>query len=66
MKRIFIYLLLLSIPIISFADEHLTKDQKKTIECAGIYYANIRIPQAELELDKVVHSFAPKTYLSFN
>ena len=64
MKKIFIYLLLLSIPIISFADEHLTKDQKKTIECAGIYYANSMIPQAELELDKIVHSFAAKKFLS--
>ena len=64
MKKIFIYLLLLSIPIISFADEHLTEDQKKTIECAGIYYANSMIPQAELELDKIVHSFAAKKFLS--
>ena len=39
-------------------------DKKKTIECAGIYYANSMIPQAELELDKIVHSFASKKFLS--
>ena len=39
-------------------------DKKKTIECAGIYYANSMIPQAELELDKIVHSFAAKKFLS--
>ena len=43
----------------------MTEDQKKkTIECAGIYYANSMIPQAELELDKIVHSFAAKKFLS--
>ena len=47
------------------ADGHLTKDQKaKTIECAGIYYANSMIPQGELELEKIVHSFAAKKYLN--
>ena len=65
MKKIFIYLLFLLSPIISYADGHLTEDQKKkTIECAGIYYANSMIPQAELELDKIVHSFAAKKFLS--
>ena len=45
MKKIIIYLLFLFSPIISFADGHLTEDQKKkTIECAGIYYANSMIP----------------------
>ena len=39
-------------------------DKKKIIECAGIYYANSMIPQAELELDKIVHSFAAKKFLS--
>ena len=59
MKKIIIYLLFLFSPIISFADGHLTEDQKKkTIECAGIYYANSMIPQAELELDKIVHSLS--------
>ena len=65
MKKILIYLLLVCIPIVCFADGHLTADQKKkTIECAGIYYANSMIPQAELELDKIVHSFAAKKFLS--
>ena len=40
------------------------EDKSKTIECAGIYYANSMIPQAELELDKIVHSFAAKKFLS--
>ena len=39
-------------------------DKKRTIECAGIYYSNSMIPQAELELDKIVHSFAAKKFLS--
>ena len=65
MKKILIYLLFVCIPIVCFADGHLTEDQKKkTIECAGIYYANSMIPQAELELDKIVHSFAAKKFLS--
>ena len=65
MKKILINLLLISIPTICFADGHLTEDQKKkTIECAGIYYANSMIPQAELELEKITHSFAAKKFLS--
>ena len=65
MRKIFIYLLFLFSPIISYADGYLTEDQKKkTIECAGIYYANSMIPQAELQLDKIVHSFAAKKFLS--
>ena len=39
-------------------------DKKKTIECAGIYYANSMIPQGELELEKIVHSFAAKKFLT--
>ena len=39
-------------------------DKKKTINCTGIYYANSMIPQAELELEKIVHSFAAKKFLS--
>ena len=65
MRKIFIYLLFLFSPLISYADGHLTEDQKKKVtECAGIYYANSMIPQAELELDKIVHSFAAKKFLS--
>ena len=65
MNKIIISLFLLVSSTNTFADGHLTKDQKKkTIECAGIYYANSMIPQAELELDKIVHSFAAKKFLS--
>ena len=65
MKKILCYLVIILSPIVCFADGHLTEDQKKkTIECAGIYYANSMIPQAELELDKIVHSFAAKKFLS--
>ena len=35
-------------------------DKSKTMECTGIYYANSMIPQGELELEKIVHSFAAK------
>jgi len=63
-KIIFTFVFLL-ISSVSFADGYLTEDQKKkTIECAGIYYANSMIPQAELELDKITHSFAAKKFLS--
>jgi hypothetical protein len=49
----------------SFADGHLSKaDKEKTIKCTGIYYANSMIPQGELELEKIVHSFAAKKYLN--
>ena len=40
------------------------KDKSKTMECTGIYYANSMIPQGELELEKIVHSFAAKKYLN--
>ena len=39
-------------------------DKAKTIECTGIYYANSMIPQGELELEKIVHSFAAKKFLN--
>ena len=65
MRKILIFLFLLCNSTFAFADGHLTKDQKnKAVECAGIYYANSMIPQAELELDKIVHSFAAKKFLS--
>ena len=65
MKKIILTLIFTLMSSLSFADGHLTEDQKKkTIECAGIYYANSMIPQAELELDKIVHSFAAKKFLS--
>ena len=65
MRKILIFLFLLCNSTFAFADGHLTEDQKnKAVECAGIYYANSMIPQAELELDKIVHSFAAKKFLS--
>tara|TARA_B100000963_G_scaffold294865_1_gene265626 strand:- start:2 stop:376 length:375 start_codon:yes stop_codon:yes gene_type:complete len=39
-------------------------DKSKTIECTGIYYSNSMIPQGELELEKIVHSFAAKKFLT--
>ena len=39
-------------------------DKSKTIECTGIYYANSMIPQGELELEKIVQSFAAKKFLN--
>ena len=39
-------------------------DKSKSIECTGIYYANSMIPQGELELEKIVHSFAAKKFLN--
>ena len=65
MEKILLALIFTLMSSTAFADGHLTEDQKKkTIECAGIYYANSMIPQAELELDKIVHSFAAKKFLS--
>ena len=39
-------------------------DKSKSIECTGIYYSNSMIPQGELELEKIVHSFAAKKFLN--
>jgi hypothetical protein len=39
-------------------------DKSKSIECTGIYYANSMIQQGELELEKIVHSFAAKKFLN--
>ena len=65
MKKIILTLIFTLMSSLSFADGYLTEDQKKkTIECAGIYYANSMIPKAELELEKIVHSFAAKKFLS--
>ena len=62
MKKI---ITLISILLVTSAYADMSdNDKKKTIECAGIYYANSMIPQAELELDKIVHSFAAKKFLS--
>jgi hypothetical protein len=50
-------------PLIAFAGMS-DSDRSKTIECTGIYYANSMIPQGELELEKIVHSFAAKKFLN--
>ena len=63
MKKIIITLfsvLYITLTYAGMSDEN----REKTIECAGIYYANSMIPQAELELEKIVHSFAAKKFLS--
>ena len=65
MKKIILTLLLVFFSFSTFADGHLSKaDKEKTIECTGIYYANSMIPQGELELEKIVHSFAAKKFLN--
>ena len=65
MKKIILTLILLFFSTSLFAGSHISKeDKKKAIECTGIYYANSMIPQGELELEKIVHSFAAKKFLS--
>ena len=65
MKKIILTLLFIFFTFSAFADGHLSKaDKEKTIECAGIYYANSMITQDKLELSKIVHSFAAKKFLS--
>ena len=63
MKNILIAFILASMSSITFA-EMKDSDKSKTIECTGIYYANSMIPQGELELEKIVHSFAAKKFLT--
>ena len=63
MKKIIITLF--SILFITSANAGMSDENiKKTIECAGIYFSNSMIPQGELELEKIVHSFAAKKFLS--
>ena len=65
MKKTIFTLLLVFFTFSVFAGGHLSKaDKEKTIECTGIYYANSMIPQGELELEKIVHSFAAKKFLN--
>ena len=65
MKKIILTLFFVFFTFSAFADGHLSKaDKEKTIECAGIYYANSMIPQGELDLEKIVHSFAAKKFLN--
>ena len=63
MKKILTTLLLIMTSSVTFADMS-DNDKSKTIECTGIYYANSMIPQGELELEKIVHSFAAKKFLN--
>ena len=62
-KKIILILSIVIFPLIAFA-EMSDSDKSKTIECTGIYYANSMIPQGELELEKIVHSFAAKKFLN--
>ena len=62
-KLLFILLSSLLVSYFAYADMS-DKDKSKTVECTGIYYANSMIPQGELELEKIVHSFAAKKFLS--
>ena len=62
-KKIILVLSIVIFPLIAFAGMS-DSDRSKTIECTGIYYANSMIPQGELELEKIVHSFAAKKFLS--
>ena len=63
MKKILIVLFFTIISGATFANMN-DSDKSKTIECTGIYYANSMIPQGELELEKIVHSFAAKKFLN--
>ena len=64
MKKIFIALIFITIYNTAYAGMS-DNDKAKTIQCTGIYYANSMIPQGELDLEKIVHSFAAKKFLSF-
>ena len=63
MKKILMVLFFTIISGVTFAGIN-DSDKSKTIECTGIYYANSMIPQGELKLEKIVHSFAAKKFLS--
>ena len=63
MKKIISTLIISLISTVSFAGMSNT-DRSKTIECTGIYYANSMIPQGELELEKIIQSFAAKKFLN--
>ena len=63
MKKFLLFLFFVFFNNVSYA-EMSDNDKSKTIECTGIYYANSMIPQGELELKKIVHSFAAKKFLT--
>ena len=62
-KKIILTLIISLISTVSFAGMS-NSDKSKTIECTGIYYANSMIPQGQLELEKIVQSFAAKKFLN--
>ena len=63
MKRVILTLVISLVSTVSFAGMS-NSDKSKTIECTGIYYANSMIPQGEVELEKIVQSFAAKKFLN--
>ena len=63
MKKVLAVLFFTIITSVTFAGMN-DNDKSKTIECTGIYYANSMIPQGELDLEKIVHSFAAKKFLN--
>ena len=63
MKKFLTFLIFTVISSVAFAGMS-DSNKSKTIECTGIYYANSMIPQGELELEKIVHSFAAKKFLN--
>ena len=63
MRKILAVIFFTIITSVTFADMN-DSDKSKTIECTGIYYSNSMIPQGELELEKIVHSFAAKKFLN--
>tara|TARA_B100001121_G_scaffold188338_1_gene164471 strand:+ start:1969 stop:2343 length:375 start_codon:yes stop_codon:yes gene_type:complete len=63
MKYLLITLIYIVITSAAFANIS-DKDKSEAIECTGIYYANSMIPQGELELEKIIHSFAAKKFLT--
>ena len=57
--------ILITFFISSVAHANMSDEEKSNIiECAGIYYANSMIPQGELELGKIVYSYAAKKFLT--
>ena len=63
MKKFLTFLIFTVISSVAFAGMS-DSNKSKTIECTGIYYANSMIPQGELELEKIVQSFAAKKFLN--
>ena len=64
MKKIILFTSLFLFSAVNAAGHLSEKDKKATLKCTGLYYANSMIPQGELELEKIVHSFAAKKFLN--